>query len=260
MNLLTDSGYLCGMRLKIKEEKWFQANFLMSFFSIFVKSVFYFVVFKAVFLNSEKVDADEITLYYIIINIVALSIATAQSVSCCHMEDINTGAIIPHLLRPCNYMIVNYLNNLAPVVVRLLFNFLLIFGASCLLGQAIQVFTIFLGFFSVLLGFTILYLIQAVIGCFSVWFHDITRFRDVVYSLLMLLGGRLIPSDLLFSGLKQFVYYTPLPYVYDVPVKIIMGSGYPTMMAVQIFWTVIFGAAYVFLFNCFVKHNIEFGG
>lgn len=116
-----------------------------------------------------------------------------------------------------------------------------------------------LGFLSVLRGFTILYLIQAIIGCFSVWFHDITRFRDVIYTLLMLLGGHLIPSDLLFSGLKQFVYYTPLLYVYDVPVKLMMGDAYPYMILTQAAWIAILGSTHLYLFDGYVK-NIEFGG
>lgn len=260
MNLLINKGYIRSMQLKIKEEKWFRANFFMSFFSIFVKSCLYFVVFKAVFLNSTKVNANEITLYYININIVALSIATAQSVSYYHMEDINSGAIIPYLLRPNSYMVTNFLNNLALVIIRLLFNMTLISGAFCLLGQRIKLSSLCLGFLSILLGFTILYLIQAIVGCFSVWFHDITRFRDVIFSLLMLLGGRLIPSDLLFSGLKQFVYYTPLPYVYDVPVKALMGNATYSMLGIQAIWIFSLGMVYIYLFECHVKHNIELGG
>lgn len=260
MNLQINNGYLRGMQLKIKEEKWFQAEFLMSFFSIFVKSCLYFAVFQAVFLHSDKVNADEITLYYIVINIVALSTAAAQFVAYDHMDDINTGAIIPYLLRPNSYMVTHYLNNLALATIRLLFNMILIFAASCLMGQRMQLPDLCLGFLSVLLGFTILYLIQAIIGCFAVWFHDITRFRDVVCSLLLLLGGRLIPSDMLFSGLKRIVYDTPIPYVYDVPVRALMGNAAYSMIGVQLLWIALLGAAYVYLFECHVKHHIEFGG
>lgn len=163
-------------------------------------------------------------------------------------------------MRPNSYIATNYLNNLALVTIRLLFNMILIFGTSCLLGQRMELFSLCFGFLSVLLGFTILYSIQAIIGCFSVWFHDITRFRDVVYSLLMLFGGRLIPSDLLFSGLKQIVYYTPLPYVYDVPVKVLMGSAHSSMVFSQMAWIILLGSMYIYLFHRRVKHNIEFGG
>lgn len=260
MSLRTNNGYLRGVQLKIKEEKWFQANFFMSFFSIFVKSCLYFAVFKTVFQNSTQVDADNITLYYIIINIVALSIAPAQSVAYSHMEDINSGGIIPYLLRPNSYIAAQYLNQFALVAIRLLFNVILIFAASCWMGQNMAPASMVLGIFSVLLGFTILYLLQAIIGCCAIWFHDITRFRDVIYSLLMLLGGRVIPSDLLFGHLKVLVYYTPLPYVYDVPVRALMGNGNFPMTGIQIGWIVLLWAAYVYLFQCHVRHNVEFGG
>ncbi len=248
------------MQLKIKEEKWFQADFFMSFFLIFIKSCLYYVVFRAVFLHSAKVNADEITLYYIVINIVALSVDAAQSIAYFHMEAINSGAIIPYLLRPNSYILSSFLDTLALTAIRLLCNLILIFGASCLLGQRMAWTGLCIGLLSVLLGFTILYLIQAIIGCFAVWFHDITRFRDVIYSLLMLLGGRLIPSDLLFSHLKQLVYYTPLPYVYDVPVKALTGHAPYPMIGIQLLWILVLGAAYVYLFERHVKHQIEFGG
>ena len=157
-------------------------------------------------------------------------------------------------------MVTNYLNSLALVTIRFLFNLILIFGASYLLGNRLTLFSLFSGSVSVLLGFTILYFIQAIIGCFSLWFNDITRFRDVVYSLLMLFGGRLIPSDLLFSGLKEIVYYTPLPYVYDVPVKVLMGNAHSSMFFSQMAWVLLLGSMYIFLFQRHVKHNIEFGG
>lgn len=260
MSLLTNNGYLRGIQLKMKEEKWFHANFFMSFFSIFVSSCFYFVIFKAVFLNSSKVDANEITLYYIVINIVSLSISEAQSVAYYHMKDINSGAIIPYLLRPNSYILFTYLNTLSSVVIRLAINMIMIAGVTCLMGQRLLLSSLCCGFLSVLLGFTILYLIQAIIGCFSVWFHDITRFRDVIYSLLMLLGGRLIPSDLLFSNLKRIVYYTPIPYVYDIPVKTLTGSVTLSMLSIQLFWIIILSAGYVYLFRCHVAHAIEYGG
>lgn len=260
MNQQIKNSYLCSVALRLKEEKWFQANFFMSFFSIAVNSLLCYIVYRAVFMNSAKVDANSITLYYIVVNITALSIAEAQKVTYNHMEEINSGAIISRLMRPYSYAVSKYLDTLALVVIRLCVNLIFIAAAFLIMRQNIRPAAILLGFLSVLLGFTILYLIQAVIGCFTVWFHDITRFRDVIYSLLLILGGRLIPSDLLYSGLKEVVYYTPLPYVYDVPVKVLMGDGEISMIGIQVLWIIILGAVYTYLFEVHVKHKIEFGG
>ena len=260
MNLQIKNAYLLRAFLELKKEKWFRADFFMSFFSIFIKSCLSYFVFRAIFMHSVQVDANQITLYYIIVNIVALTVQAGMYVAYNHMEDINTGAIIPELLRPLSYPVSRYLNDLLLTISHLVVNLFLIFLVSACFGDIIGIMELLLGFLSVLLGFTVLYLIQAIIGCFAVWFHDITRFRDVIYTLLLALGGRLLPSDLLYSGLKEIVYYTPLPYVYDIPVKVLMGNAGCHQIGIQLLWVFLLGAVYVYLFQCHVKHNVEFGG
>ena len=73
-------------------------------------------------------------------------------------------------------------------------------------------------------------------------------------------SGRLIPSDLLFSGLKEIVYYTPIPYVYDIPVKVLTDNFQYTEIGIQLMWIALLGAIYIFEFEKYVKHNIELGG
>lgn len=260
MNLRIKNPYLLRTCLKLREESWFGAEFFLSFVGIFIKSCLYYLVYRAVFLHSVQVDSHEITLYYILVSMAALAVEPAQFVAYEHMEDINSGAIIPTLLRPLNYPLSSYLNSFLSALARLAFNLVLMLGASRLLGRPMTPSALLLGMVSVLLGFTILYLIQAVIGCFAIWFHDITRFRDVIYSLLMMLGGRLLPSDLLFSGLKTIVYYTPLPYVYDIPVKVLMGSASWQGMGLQLLWVLLLGAVYLWLFQTQVRHQLEYGG
>lgn len=260
MNRPISFSYLRNMSLQIKEQKWFRSNFLISIFSVLVKSLLYFAVFHTIFLHSTQVDSNSITLYYIFVNIISLSIAPAQYAAYDHMTQINSGSIILYLLRPFSYPLSKYLNTLSLTGTRFFLNSILLVIASWVLGCPIRLGAFALGFLSVLFGFSILYLIQAVIGCFAIWFHDITRFRDVVMSLLLLLGGRLIPSDLLYSGLKRIVYYTPLPYIYDIPVKILMQTASSEMLLLQLVWIMLFAGIYAVLFQCFVCHNIEFGG
>ena len=261
MNLPINRGYLLGAWLEVKQRKWFSADFFLSYATIFLQSCLYFLVFRAVFLHSAKVDSEEVTIYYIVISIVAQTVSSGLYVAYNHMKAINSGGIIPYLLRPQSYPVAQYLGSLMQTVSHLLVNTALIFLVSVLFGRIMRLGSVCLGVLSTLLGFTILYLIQAVIGCCALWFRDITRFRDVVYTLLMMLGGRLIPSGMLFGGLKQAVYFTPLPYVYDVPVRVFLNQGASLrFLGVQLLWILLLGGAYWYLFHCHVRQNIEFGG
>lgn len=260
MNQQIRSTYFLTMKLKVKEEKWFQTDFILSFVVAFVDAVIYYLLFHYIFEDSTTVNPTDITIYYIVINIVALSMTPAQFTSWLHMTDINTGKIIPFLLRPNSYMVTKYLESVCTFFMRTVVNIILIYIASLMLGAPMLLENLLLGVISMLGGFTILYLIQAIIGCLAVWFHEVNKIRNVFMTFLMMLGGRLIPSDLLFSGLKKIVYYTPIPYVYDIPVKVLTNKFQYTEMGIQLLWILLLGIIYIFVFQKFVKHNIEFGG
>lgn len=254
------NGYLCGMKMKIRQEQWFGTEFFLSFFAVFVQSVIYWLLFYRLFAGSSSVDAKDISLYYVIVNIVALSMLPAQYAAYRHMDDINSGKMTLCCMRPLSYPLARYLDEAGVFFLRAVFNLVLIFIVSALLHRAMRPAALFLGALSMLAGFTILYLIQSVIGCFTVWFHDILRFRDVFMTFLMALGGRLIPSSLLFSGLKKVVYYTPVPYIYDIPSRVLMGDAGVCEVLLQLAWALAFLALYLWLFTRYVAHGLEFGG
>lgn len=260
MNQLTDNSYLYGMKLKIKEEKWFKLEFAVAFVSIIIQALISYSVYHALFLKSSNLDANEITLYYIVINIESLMMQGAQYVAWKHMNMINDGSIILRIMRPDSYILSEYLNCLSGFLKGLVINMLFIIAGKIILLKEVCVTDIICGVISLVLGFTILYLIQAIIGCLAIWFHDIIRLRDVIMTLLMVLGGQLLPSDLLFGELKKIVYYTPIPYIYDVPVKQIIGNGNSLQILAQLIWTIFFAGIYVWLYKRFVSHNVEFGG
>ena len=245
--------------LKIKEEKNFSLDFLLSFIVVAVQSLIYYLVFTRMFLDSSKVDANEIVLYFMIINVISISYIPAQYVAWKHMEDINNGTIITYILRPNNYVVYQYVQCFSSFFVRYAVNIGVVFIMQFILGRTVSIIVFFMGFLSGIFGFTILYLLQAIIGCMTVWFHDILRFRDVVFTLLLVLGGRLLPSKYLVGSLKRIIYYTPLPYVYDAPTNMLLDGNASTLLYGQIFWIAVLGALYFFLFEKFVAHNIEYG-
>ncbi len=70
----------------------------------------------------------------------------------------------------------------------------------------------------------------------------------------------MIPSDLLFSGIKRIVYYTPIPYIYDIPTKQLMGEGSVYQLGLQGVWICAIGILYAVIYNKCVVHNLEYGG
>lgn len=252
--------YLQEMKTEYRQEKWFKVEFIFSIFSVAFQTFIYYGLFSGGFIGSTTINPVKITEYYIVVNILYLSNLPAQFVAYKHMDDINSGKIIIYLLRPSNYIISSYVKTLVNFIVRFAVNVLVICITLICFTKSIDIVTVVVGSFSTLLGFSILYLIQAIIGCFAIWFHDISRFRDVIMSLLMVLGGRLVPGEYLFAQIKKIVYFTPIPYIYDIPVNVFMGNVDVYRIIIQIIWVLLFGGSYFFLFSKFVKNNIEYGG
>lgn len=253
------SKYWNEMKYGIKEASWSKWDFLVSFITVFLQSYILYYLFTNLFHDSSKVNSNQFTMYYIIVNIIALSMQPAMLVSWRHMNDINNGTMVLKSMRPYNCIAGEYLRSFACFVLRLLVNMCFIILAFIVLKLEISVYKMFFGVLSVLAGFTILYLIQALIGCLTVWVHDIIRLRDVIMTFLFLLGGRMIPSQYLFSFLKEIIYYTPIPYVYDVPARIMNGQAGVTYLGVQLAWCLVFWAVYEMVFRKQVAHNLEFG-
>ena len=259
MSLLTNNPYIRTMKVQVKEERWSRMDFILSFVSILFESLIYYLLFHGLWNTGGKIDPDQMVFYYVLINIVSLSFQPAQFVTWRLMDNINTGKIIHYIMRPYSYMFADYMQSLASFIRKSIVNFgILFFGAMLFFHEMICTNMVYF-VLSLLLGFSILYFIQAIIGCFTIWFKDVLRFRDVFMTLLMILGGRLIPSNMLFGNLKNAIYISPIPYIYDIPVKVWMGKGNITEIGYQFLWCVILAGAYYCLYCCCVQHNIEMG-
>lgn len=249
--------YLLFAFLKLKEEKQFKIDFILSFFAIVINSVILLMLFKNIFFNSEEVSFKYVTEYYVIVNIIFYSVASAMTVAYNIMEDINSGNIIPQLLQPVNYILKIYMEAFGVFFVRLCVHIIFIAAVQIFLLQTFNIISIIAGVISTIIGFSILFFIQTTIGCFTIRFTDITRFRDCIYSLLLILGGKFFPVEYLYGRLKYIVRYTPLPYIFDTPARCFLGKMNLLELQVQCIWFAIFSVILTLFFNLKVKHNIE---
>lgn len=253
------NGYVMAMWVKIKEEQWFGLDFFFSFFTAIIQMAVFYYLFKVVFAHSTTIRPAELTTYYVFATLIADAYQPAMYGAYDHMTEINTGKMVPFLLRPNNYMLMRYLEKAGVFLLHMLINFAIMWGACLWFHEEFGIYQVIVGAYSMVAGFSILYLIQSVIGCLAVWFYEINHIRNVVMTVLMIFGGQLIPSEYLFSWVKSAVYYTPLPYIYNVPIHVLMGKATTKELLIQIMWLIVFSSIYVWLFESKVAHNVERG-
>ena len=251
--------YLMFSIAKIKEENQFKIDFILSFFSIFISSIIFLFLFKNIFFNSKTINFKYMTGYYITVNIIFYSVSSAMYIAYNLMENINSGSIIPLLIQPVNYIFRIYMEAFGLFFIRLIINIIFIAAVKIFLLNSFSLSSILIGLFASILGFSILFFIQAIIGCFTVWFTDITRFRDCMYSVLLILGGKFFPVEYLYGSLKHMVKYTPIPYVFDTPARCFLEKISFSELQAQGLWFIILFSILFLLFNLKVKHNIEMG-
>ena len=252
--------YFISAYLAHKEERVFTLEFLMSLFLIIFQTVIYWLVFNNILTLGSALSPRELLQYYVIMNLVTLSILPAQYVAYEHQEAINSGAIILDIMRPLCPIWSRFFNKLMSFAVRLCVYLLFILLAQVIIPSAFQISSLLWGSWSCFCGFVILYLLQALLCALSVWLRDVSRIRDVlIYDMALILGGQLFPSGHLVSWLKHAVYYTPFPYIYDVPTTIFQGHFSPNRLLGQIFWIVLLGALYLSTMKTRVLSQIDYG-
>lgn len=252
--------YLYSGYLSLKKEWVFSFNFVMTLLTLAIQAVIYLLMLGRIFPAGSDLSAVELTAYYVIVNFVSITISPAMYVAYDHMVAINSGDIILDFVKPASCVIKHYVTTFFPALLKLLLNLLVVLVMQIYVLDQFDLRAIGLGVFSTLLAFSILYFWQGIVGCMAIYVHDVTRIRDVINSLGMVLGGKLLPSALLWGNLKNIVYWTPFPYIYDVPTSFFLGHMSYSSLTYQALWVLFLGSLYHVLFTFFVQRNIEYGG
>jgi ABC-2 type transport system permease protein len=80
-------------------------------------------------------------------------------------------------------------------------------------------------------AFAIQFNLLYTLGLLAFWTDQASALESVAYTLMMVLGGVLIPIDLFPAGLRAVLAYTPYIYVVDFPVKVLTGGWSPVEIA-----------------------------
>lgn len=258
--ILQIKPYMYIFWLRVKETIQYKFNYFATLMYALISTVIYAFLGFALFSGSEKVDPRYFLCYYGLVALVAEAISPAQYVAHKIMTDIVSGEIAVHLVRPYYYPGTLYAGYLGECLPKVVFHMLFVAGVQIYLLGGVSPLALILGGIACIQGFSIFFLIQALIGCLTVWIKDITRIRDVIFSVLLLLGGRLIPVEYLLKGLRRIVVYTPIVHVYDTPMRIFLGNASSIALLVQFVWVVLLGGACALLFRFQVRKRIEMGG
>ncbi len=141
---------------------------------------------------------------------------------------IHNGELSMYLIKPVSFFRFNFCTNIGDrLAILLLYAF-----PICIIGYVLRAIlpqstTQWLLIISVLCGgFILQYLSGLVFGLLSVWFKSHYQAPMIYASLTIILGGRLIPLDLLPQWLETLARNSPFPYLFSIPIDLLMQKRF----------------------------------
>lgn len=248
--------YFIVSKLKLKEEKLFKINYIFLFIQLLIQSIIYYLFFSS-FIDKEAMDFRQVVFYYISINFIFVSMEGAFYFAYEIMMSLQNGVLSTFMVKPFSFVKYKYFEKIGKVILVLIFNLTIISLISLIIFNGINILNTIIAFFVSIFSFTILFFIQGIIGCFTYFFLDITRFRDVIYSILLIFGGKVLPIYLMPKKLISIIKYTPIPYIFDLPANILRNDYTVNALGFQFLWVILLGLIFILMYRFFIYKNIE---
>jgi len=178
--------------------------------------------------------------------------------------DVKTGEIAYTLNKPYNYVLYRYMIYMGESFPRFFLTFMI--GAIVLfVFMGMPSFSL-LGFLvmipSIILAFTLDYSIGAMIGISAFWLEDVSALRWIYSKLIFVIGGMLLPLEILPKWLADISRMLPFAYVTYAPAKIFVDlslSNIVNIFSMQLLWIGICAGILFVVYRAAVK-NLSING
>ncbi|MCF6434900.1 ABC-2 family transporter protein [Pseudoalteromonas sp. MMG022] len=239
-------GIINLIKIELKEVAHFRMNLYAWLLSHPLQLLIIYLLWRGIFQFTDSIAGlgfQDVVMYYFLVHFINAFLSSAYSVNYQVWSDINEGGLDKYLCRPFDYLTVISSKNLArpcvdalfatPVLVVAVWYSQVQYGASSWLQF----------FIACVLSLLILIEIQKVIGLLSLWLEKVFGLRDILFSVMMLLSGQLLPLSLLPGWMGNIASYSPFAALFHAPISQIINTGGVAgleAMQLQLFWLIVF--------------------
>ena len=236
-------GALFGMipKLFMAYVIWFWAGLVMNVISMAILVFFW----RAIYADTATISglAEDQTIRYILLAFIFMPL-TSNDLVWEFGTHLREGVMIHHLLRPVNFQMMYYVQMLAGLVTRLVWNLPMLLVAILLFGLKLPTDPLsWLAFLvSALLGFTVMFYFNWFLGCFTFYTTEIWGLGVLIEGMNFFLSGALVPLVMMPVWLRTIVLSIPFAQALAVPIGLLTGitplSEAPHAWFVQILWII----------------------
>lgn len=180
-------------------------------------------------------------------------------------QDVRTGAVAMHLIRPLSYPLYQLSLCLGERIVRFALNFL-VGVLLCLLfvgGSAISLKGVLMLLLALPLAFVLDFLGNFLVGLCAFWIEDTAGIALIYSRLTMILGGMLIPLELFPGFVQPLLRALPFASVIYGPARVFVAPSSIELLRVlslQISGVVVFSLLVAFVYSRAMKRVQAHGG
>ena len=180
-------------------------------------------------------------------------------------EEVRTGTIAYQLSRPFSYSLFHYFGFLGRGIVPMISNTVVSLLAALVLVGPIPLspITIIIGLGLFLMGFTIDFFAQFMIGILAFKFEDISAFMWIYSKGQLVFGGFILPLSLFPDNLRKIAEVLPFSLQYYASADIITNYTSASLgryFSILLLWVIVFGVMQTILIRILRNHVAQNGG
>jgi ABC-2 type transport system permease protein len=218
--------YLSVLKVTIREYFVYRLNFILWRFRVVLNILLPLFLWTAVFDRNPVVgtyDKTQFISYLVYGNLIGTFAFGTRTFDI--SSDINDGKIINTLLKPVSYFGYNLAKELADKLVNFLMAVFEVLILIWVFRLQINSPSNLVLFFPILVNSILIsYFINLVLSFIGFWTTEVWPIRFIFITLLFFLSGNYFPLDILPEPIYRLILFTPFPYIFYLPTKLLISS------------------------------------
>jgi len=221
-------AYISMIVIGIKNELAYKLGYIISLFFKFINVLFMILIWSAIYLGTgvtsiRGLSLPDIYVYFLIVY--ALHGVANTQLQDFIEEDIQEGSIATAYIRPLRYPIQVYMRGAATDLMGLLLLTIPLFVIAALIAHVtLTLGRVLLLLVEILIGYVLVNLIGFLIGITAVKLINISGLEAVTWGTVLLLGGGILPLNMMPLVVQQILYLSPFAIMLYIPATTFLGT------------------------------------
>ncbi|PPE61531.1 hypothetical protein F157LOC_00356 [Pectobacterium brasiliense] len=247
--------------LAFKNLQIYRAAILLAITGSIISTLLSIILWKFLYQHDDKMMNFMFT--YAVLSTI-ISFFYTSTISNLLAEQINKGDFIINLLRPINFLWLNWQKELATIAFNIIYKAipLIIFFSPILIHSTYSNISLFI--LTILLSHILFILIFSFVGFLAFIYHEIWPMRRLFENTIRLLGGSLFPLAMLPPTLESIAQSLPFHFLYSFPINLLLGKLNGPYIIKSLFvlcvWIFLFVLINYFIYRNFTRKMVVQGG